>query len=425
VGTVLVCGLTVTACSGTPGRSGPATPAPSPAAARSTTPAAGATPTATQPAVAQPSWAARASAAPTSARPTTSLYDASAGSGPAGEVLAVQPVTAPQGVRAWVVVYRSTADDGRPTAVSGLVAEPDGGRPTGVVAFAHGTTGLPDSCAPSRDGTSSKQWTQVRLFDLARAGYAVAATDFPGLGTAGPHAYLVGTSSGRSVLDSVRAARRLTGAPANTVLYGYSQGGQAALWASRLAARYAPDLHIAGTVALAPMSDVSDLVAAATARNGAAGSYLVPVLVAASWSRVFGLRTYGILTPAGRELADRTTRRCVPDLGSFPGRAGTVRLGSAPSAAFARQLRAQDVSRGGSLGKEPIEIFQARNDDVVPFWLTRNAVTRMCRAGADVALHPLSGAHHSVVIAPAVLSDVRRWIADRFRGAPAPGGCQG
>jgi hypothetical protein len=40
------------------------------------------------------------------------------------------------------------------------------------------------------------------LGDMLRRGYIVAATDCPGLGTAGPHPYLVGVSEGRSVLDS-------------------------------------------------------------------------------------------------------------------------------------------------------------------------------------------------------------------------------
>ena len=42
-------------------------------------------------------------------------------------------------------------------------------------------------------------------------GYAIAATDYPGLGTPGPHPYLVGDSEARAVIDSVRAARSFPG----------------------------------------------------------------------------------------------------------------------------------------------------------------------------------------------------------------------
>ena len=42
-----------------------------------------------------------------------------------------------------------------------------------------------------------------------KAGYAVVRTDYEGLGTPGDHPYLIGVSEGRSVLDMVRAARKL------------------------------------------------------------------------------------------------------------------------------------------------------------------------------------------------------------------------
>ena len=45
-------------------------------------------------------------------------------------------------------------------------------------------------------------------------GYVVVATDYEGLGTPGVHAYLVGLSEARAVLDSVRAARNLAAAHA-------------------------------------------------------------------------------------------------------------------------------------------------------------------------------------------------------------------
>ena len=47
------------------------------------------------------------------------------------------------------------------------------------------------------------------LRDMVDRGYVVAATDYPGLGTPGPHPYLVGVSEARAVVDSVRAARTM------------------------------------------------------------------------------------------------------------------------------------------------------------------------------------------------------------------------
>src|SRR4051812_40015397 len=50
-----------------------------------------------------------------------------------------------------VVLYRSTSVAGRKIAVSGLVSVPKGDPPKGgwpVISWAHGTTGIPDVCAP-------------------------------------------------------------------------------------------------------------------------------------------------------------------------------------------------------------------------------------------------------------------------------------
>ncbi len=70
------------------------------------------------------------------------------------------------------------------------------------------------------------------LRQLIEQGAVVAATDYPGLGTAGPHPYLVGDSEARAVIDSVRAAHSLPGVGDGNsfAVWGHSQGGQASLY---------------------------------------------------------------------------------------------------------------------------------------------------------------------------------------------------
>ena len=75
-----------------------------------------------------------------------------------GDVIWSRPLSAPAALEAAatneLVLYRSTAVDGRPIAVSGMVALPSGTPPAGgwpVVAWAHGTLGSADVCAPTRD----------------------------------------------------------------------------------------------------------------------------------------------------------------------------------------------------------------------------------------------------------------------------------
>lgn len=136
--------------------------------------------------------------------------------------------------------------------VSGTLYLPNGTMPVGgwpVVAWAHGTLGVADACAPSwqlhrpRDAHYMNRW-------LAQ-GFAVVATDYQGLGGPGPHPYLFWEAEGRSVLDSVRAAIAANpGRLANRlIITGQSQGSGASLGASRIAPDYAPELGLVATIA--------------------------------------------------------------------------------------------------------------------------------------------------------------------------------
>ncbi|MBV8702405.1 MAG: alpha/beta hydrolase, partial [Acetobacteraceae bacterium] len=101
------------------------------------------------------------------------------------------------------ILYSSTngIDGTTPVAVSGAVFLPEGRPPAGgwpIIAWAHGTTGVADVCAPS--------WRARYFYEAAHlaawltAGYAVVATDYQGLGTPGPHPYLAMRPEAYSVL---------------------------------------------------------------------------------------------------------------------------------------------------------------------------------------------------------------------------------
>ncbi len=136
--------------------------------------------------------------------------------------------------------------------VSGTLYFPQGKPPPGgwpLVAWAHGTLGIADSCAPSWTGHTPRDASYINKW--LQQGFAVVATDYQGLGGPGPHPYLIWQSEGRSVLDSVRAA--LQAYPqqlANRlVITGQSQGSGASLGASYIAPSYAPELKLQATIA--------------------------------------------------------------------------------------------------------------------------------------------------------------------------------
>ncbi|GIK42237.1 MAG: hypothetical protein BroJett011_60700 [Chloroflexota bacterium] len=137
----------------------------------------------------------------------------------------------PEGAVAWRVMYLSTGMNGEPIAVSGTVVAPKAASPAPrpVIAWSHGTVGVLPQCGVSHTPDPYKQTPVVEL--MVGQGFVVVATDYSGLGTPGVHPYLVGNISAYSILDSVRAARQLdVNAGDRFVVWGASQGGQAALW---------------------------------------------------------------------------------------------------------------------------------------------------------------------------------------------------
>lgn len=141
-----------------------------------------------------------------------------------GHVIATSPMAgAPRGSTAWRIRYETTDQNRKPTESTAILVAPNGPAPSGgrnVVAWAHGTTGIAESCAPS---LGSNALTSIPdLAGMLGRGWTIVATDYPGLGTPGPHAYLVGDAAAHAVLDSVRAARQFprAGAVDRTSLSG-------------------------------------------------------------------------------------------------------------------------------------------------------------------------------------------------------------
>jgi pimeloyl-ACP methyl ester carboxylesterase len=150
------------------------------------------------------------------------------------------------------ILYTSTSgfDSKTPIVVSGALFLPKGKAPKGgwpVIAWAHGTVGLADICAPSWAGRSYRD--TVYLNRWLEQGYAVVATDYQGLGVPGPHPLINIPAISYGVLDSIRAA--VNGVPEianNAVIVGQSQGGAAAFGAASYAPTYAPEIHLKGAV---------------------------------------------------------------------------------------------------------------------------------------------------------------------------------
>jgi hypothetical protein len=336
-----------------------------------------------------------------------------------GAVIESLEIHAPQGMRAWFVVYGSAGLEGKPVPVSGLILAPAKTPPAAgwpVIAWAHGTTGIEDTCAPSRSGVTS---IREEILALVGQGNVVTATDYAGLGTDGIHPYLVGLAEGRSVLDSIRAARALPDAYAGAaaVVIGYSQGGHAALWAAELVSTYAPELDIRGALANSPPADLLawETWAFDSARAGNLVPSLGPLLLFGVWNSTYAL-PIDFLTPLGQQAALLGAGSC------FPGEFAADPYLADPAGIDAWAKRLRENSLGATRTGIPLLVVSAKGDSLVEYASQLSAVAAMCSAGDTLELRTVNG-DHGAPWSPASWARSLTWISDRFTGVAARSTC--
>ncbi|EFC86153.1 lipase family protein [Parafrankia sp. EUN1f] len=348
--------------------------------------------------------------------------------GKPGELVSTAPVTAPDGLRAWRMLYHSTGPDGEDRLVTGLVVAPAAGTPVPpggrqLVAFGHGTTGINDSCAPSR--ADSPLSTVGGTLQLARDGNVLAITDYTGLGGPGEHPIYVADVEGKAVLDAARAARSLTAAQVgrDVVLWGYSQGGQAVLAAGGLATAYAPDLPVRGVAATAPLADLRTSLRELLATPGGVGYLLLAVLGVTVADPA--VNPAGLLTATGRRLSALAHNRCAIDLlQASTGESVTSVFTSDPlrTEPFAGALERQwqQLEKPGP----PKLVLQGDLDTVIRQPTTDNVVRALCAAGGPVEYRRYQLADHLTVV-NASMRDLSAWINARFAtdDTAAPDSC--
>jgi hypothetical protein len=306
--------------------------------------------------------------------------------------------------------------------VTGIVVAPNGpsAKPRPVLAWAHGTTGGARLCAPSlaenpaqnlvqRSETAPIDYGVPYLTDFLARGYVVAATDYYGLGGPGVHQYIVGSTTARNVLDSVRPADRMKGLDAGSefVVVGWSQGGHAGIFAGEEQAKYAPEMTNLGVVAIAPGTttfsksvNIPHLYVLARAYRDA---YFLPLTE---------------FSDEGRKLVDAADEVCITGIfrASLNRKAPFFEddLTPAMREALAINVPGNRKSAGLTL------VVHGTEDNVVAPDETKQLAPRMEKSGnvIDVTWYP--GKNHRTVIAEAK-NDILNWLDDRLSGKPAMG----
>jgi len=350
--------------------------------------------------------------------------------GQPGDIIWSRPFAGPGGAPGYEVLYLSRTVDDQPVAVSGVVILPAAGAAPApaegrtVLSWAHGTTGLGDACAPSRQYASGNAG-EVLLAQLAVSrGFVYAATDYQGLGPPGDHPFVVGLSEGRNVLDAARAAERLTGsgaaATSKVLLWGHSQGGGAALFAAEQAPTYAPELQVIGAIAGAPAAELATVAAANDGGPNAGFNLMALVGFHAAYP---DLSYDAVLNHAGRQAVGAIAGECANDItrryaGTRLTDFVTTDPGTAPgwSDAYAANEAGQAAT------PVPIFLYQGEADDVIPVGVSQTLLQKYCALGVAVARKTYPNADHTSVI-PAAVVDILGFVNDRVAGLPLASSC--
>lgn len=346
-----------------------------------------------------------------------------------GDVIKTEPVAAPDGARAWRVMYMSSTWDGRPTPITGLVIAPIGkaSTPRPVLAWAHGTTGTARGCAPSlaanpvreflaRGGDNPIDIGIPYLNDFLARGYVVVASDYQGLGAPGRHQFLIGDTTGRGLLDMARAAGRLdeTGAGRQVSLLGWSQGGHGALFAGEIGADYAPDLTIQGVATLAPSASLMSPVVDQLFRSNIPHIYLI----ANGYSAAYDLPMTAF-TSRGRDLTKVAAESCVLEvfkqISTSPSPGVDADITTVPG--WTQALRRNQAGLRASVA--PILVVHGTADSVVAPAGTPLYVARARAAGSQVTVSWIQGGDHRSIMA-AGREQILAWLDARRAGVAEP-----
>ena len=407
-GAVLVAALALAVgCSGS--TSGPAAPPPTDAA---------------------PSSAARP--APTTGAGPVPTFTAAAGDfyqvpdplppGDPGALIRVQQISDLDGTVVARVMYHSRDLQGRDRAVTGVVDYPTGvavpadGWP--VLSWDHGTTGISQSCAPSR-------LPQPGVPSFGTGGVHVA-TDYLGLGPDGEtHPYLQKVTEARATVDIVRAVRNIPDAHAGDrwVVVGHSQGGHAALATGELAPTYAPELNLLGTVAIAP---AAELTAKIPGESDLVPDIVTTIAIFGQAADHPGFRPGQFLSPEAERVAPILATGCLDQAQAF-----LVAVATSPGGRiFDRRLRDDAAGRKllaanevGTKGFDtPLLVFSGGLDAIVVPARIDALMRRLCSHGDTVERVVLPGDDHGSEPATAT-AQIKAWVQARFGGEPALTSC--
>jgi dienelactone hydrolase len=336
------------------------------------------------------------------------------------------------------------------TAVLGIPTGDDVPWPAPMLLWLHGSTGLMDDCAPSRDMFMGSGIASL----WAGQGYVTVAPDYMdmlGFGEKSPpgtiHSYLVGEATAISCLDAVRAALDYlaqnpdfgSADPERAVMIGGSQGGHAAFFAELYWPHYAPELNFLGVAAAVPLVNLAGQATyAMTELVNGSGNLMTSMVAMKNWygnpEDLFGLLTNQEPYFAAENMEGWLSGSCSPDVDptdvdelsdvflepiieaaasgdwdSIPPWGCFLRENSVPGSSVER------------LSDIPFLTSYSGEDELLMTSIEQEVWPTLCEMGYTLEYKECAGLGHSQG-ALAILPYARLWLEDRVAGKPLAAG---
>lgn len=306
----------------------------------------------------------------------------------------------------YLITYRSRGVNNEPIVTSGYIVLPKGQSPKGgwpIIAWAHGTTGVADTCAPSGNYpngpvNSYQNVAEKALNAWLAKGYAVVATDYQGLGTPGGHPYMNAVSQLHTVVDSVRALHSFKPKSFSKTWYvmGHSQGGAAALTVAAYGQKDAPEYNLAGAIALAPGGYKYEGIAEYVEENPKPAVNVVaffPIVLLGAEAADPTLSPDHLVSKEMQVILNSGRSRCLSelqtDLKKPPESIFKPNANLAPLIAYLKKQSIEYMTP-----TVPLMIVQGTQDQLVDYHGTYAYYQQQCKAGKSINYHPLPNGDH-------------------------------
>lgn len=306
----------------------------------------------------------------------------------------------------FLVTYRSRGINGEPIVASGFILLPKGKVPKGgwpVLAWAHGTTGVADTCAPSEDYVGGpvhayQQIASTALNAWLARGYAIVAPDYQGLGTPGGHPYMNATSQLHTVVDAVRAVHFLQPHQLSKqwLVMGHSQGGAAALTVAAYGQKDAPEFDLRGAIALAPggyqYQGIAEYAVTHPKPEPSVAAFF-PIVLLGAQAADPSIVPENLVSPEMKALVIHARSRCLSELqADLKKSPATIFKPNAELNHLLTYLKQQSIEY--MIPTVPLMIVQGSNDNLVDPRGTQAYYQQLCKSKKPVLYQAIKNGDH-------------------------------